>query len=93
MATKKICVHVFISGHVQGIGFRESTRRKAFQLGINGWVKNLEDGRVEAVFEGVEEAVEQMVAWCHKGPFLAEVFEVEIKREKSEGLSGFEIKY
>lgn len=93
MTNKKIRVHVFISGHVQGIGFRASAQRKAYQLGLAGWVKNLADGGVEAVFEGREEAVEEMVQWCHQGPFLAEVFEVEIKREPLENLFGFEIRY
>lgn len=93
MVNKKIRVHVFISGHVQGIGFRASAQRKAYQLSLAGWVKNLADGGVEAVFEGPEEVVEEMVQWCHKGPFLAQVMEVEIKREKPEGLSGFEIKF
>lgn len=93
MVNKKIRVHVFISGHVQGIGFRASTQRKAHQLGLAGWVKNLADGGVEAVFEGPEEAVEKMVQWCHQGPFLAQVMKVEIKREKPEGLNGFEIKF
>ena len=93
MTAKRIRVHVWIEGHVQGIGFRAFTRRKAYQLSLAGWVKNLDDGRVEAVFEGGEEAVEKMVQWCHKGSFLAQVLDVEIKREKVEGLIGFEIRH
>ena len=62
-----IRAHVFISGRVQGVNFRWYTQHKAQQLGLSGWVRNLWDGRVEAVFEGSEPAVRQAVAWCHTG--------------------------
>jgi acylphosphatase len=64
---------LFISGRVQGVNFRYYTQRKAQQWRLTGWVRNLWDGRVEAVFEGSEEAVHKAVSWCHVGPPLAEV--------------------
>lgn len=60
-----IRAHVFVTGRVQGVGFRYSTVDTASQLGLTGWVRNLPDGRVEAVFEGVRDIVEDMVRWCH----------------------------
>ena len=71
-------VHVFVSGKVQGVFFRSSTKDKADELGLSGWVKNLQDGRVEAVFEGDEGMVEKMVEWCRKGPEYASVAGVEV---------------
>ncbi len=85
--------HLFVSGRVQGVTFRASTRRKARQLGVNGWVKNIPDGRVEAVFEGEEESVEEIVDWCHRGPGPADVDEVEKTEEDPKGVEGFEIRY
>lgn len=86
-------VHLFISGRVQGVTFRASTRRKARDLGVNGWVKNLSDGRVEAVLEGEESGVDNLVEWCRHGPRLATVEEVEVKEEKPKGLDRFEVKF
>lgn len=86
-------VHVYISGRVQGVWFRASTKRIADEYGLSGWVKNLPDGRVEAVFEGDEEAVKKAVKWCHQGPPGAVVEKVEVIEEIPEGLSGFFIKY
>ena len=73
--------HVIISGRVQGVWFRTSTRDKAEQLGLTGWVKNTVDGCVEAVFEGEEERIEEMINWCHQGPPLAEVGNIEVKKQ------------
>ena len=70
--------HVFISGRVQAVGFRWSTQRKAQLLKLTGWVRNLWDRRVEAVFEGEAEAVRQAVAWCHTGDPPARVSQVEV---------------
>ncbi len=81
-----------ISGRVQGVGFRYWTCELAEQLGLGGWVRNLGDGRVEAVFEGPDESVERMVRWCHRGPPGAEVGEVEVLREEPEGVLGFEVR-
>ena len=84
--------HIFVSGRVQGVTFRASTRRKAQELGVGGWVKNLPDGRVEAVFEGDEEDVKKMVEWCHKGPRLARVEDVEVEEENPKGEDSFRIR-
>ena len=74
-------VHVIIYGRVQGVWFRVSTKNKAEQLGITGWVRNTSDGNVEAVFEGDEKIIEEMLEWCNHGPPLAEVDNVEVKRQ------------
>jgi acylphosphatase len=85
--------HVYVSGQVQGVFFRDSTRAKAEQLGLAGWVRNLPDGRVEALFEGPSEKVREMVRWCEEGPSHAEVDDVETGFEASRGdLRGFEVR-
>jgi acylphosphatase len=85
--------HVYVSGQVQGVFFRDSAREKARQLGLNGWVKNLPDGRVEALFEGPSERVREMVRWCEQGPSQAEVENVETEFEASKGdLTSFEVR-
>ena len=90
----KKSVHVLISGRVQGVWFRASTKQKAEELGITGWVRNTSDGKVEAVFEGEEEIVQKMIEWCRHGPPLATVEHVEIKQQKpTDGFEGFTIKY
>ena len=83
---------VLVSGQVQGVFFRASAREEAAQRGVAGWARNLPDGRVEAVFEGPEEAVGAMVDWCRQGTSLADVREVEVETEEPEGLEGFEIR-
>lgn len=83
--------HVLISGRVQGVGYRFSTQDVASVYSLSGWVRNLPDGRVEAVFEGDRVAVENMIQWCHKGPPHSQVNEVRVEYEKPEGLKGFEI--
>ncbi|NIA10240.1 MAG: acylphosphatase [Nitrospiraceae bacterium] len=85
--------HVFISGKVQGVWFRASAKEKAEQLMLSGWARNLPDGRVEAVFEGGDKAVDEMVKWCHRGPPLARVDNVEVKYETPQGERGFSVKY
>lgn len=89
-----IRVHVIISGHVQGVFFRDKTQRQANARGVTGWVRNLSDGRVEAVFEGDEKAVQQVVFWCQQGPPNAYVTGVESHSEAviNEYLS-FSIRY
>ena len=84
--------HVYVSGRVQGVFFRDSARKEAERRGVTGWARNLPDGRVEAVFEGPEEAVEAMVAWCGEGTSWANVEDVEASREDPEGLEGFRIR-
>lgn len=77
--------HVFVSGRVQGVCFRAATREEACRLGLTGWVKNCRDGRVEAVFEGVEENVDNAVEWCKSGPSGAEVTHVTVKELQATG--------
>ncbi|MCK4453895.1 acylphosphatase [Candidatus Parcubacteria bacterium] len=91
---KKIRVHLFISGRVQGVFFRENTRRKAEKLELNGWVRNLPDGRVEIILEGDEEKVKKMIKWTKKGPIIAKVDEVEIEEKEYENeFKDFKIEY
>jgi acylphosphatase len=84
--------HVFVSGRVQGVAYRANTRDTAREAGVSGWVKNLDDGRVEAVFEGDDEHVERMVEWCHSGSPAAAVEGVDTEYGDPEGLSGFEVR-
>lgn len=90
MATVR--ARVIVSGVVQGVFFRESTRRAALDMGAAGWVRNLHDRRVEAVFEGEPEAVEGMVAWMRIGPERAVVESHERFTEPPEGLTGFDVR-
>jgi len=87
----QIRVHVFVAGKVQGVGYRASTWDMAQLLKLNGWVRNLRDGRVEAVFEGAAYQVEEMLRWCHQGPPAAIVKEVTVNHEPLEGLKQFEV--
>lgn len=75
---KKLRAHVFIAGRVQGVSFRWFTQHKAQELKLTGWVRNLWDGRVEAVFEGEEDAVRRAVAWCYTGEPPARVTDVDV---------------
>lgn len=83
---------VVVEGRVQGVWFRESTRRMAEEAGICGWVRNLPEGSVEAVFEGSRDAVDHAVAWARSGPPRAEVSSLSEFAEKPEGLNGFEVR-
>ena len=86
-------VHLYISGSVQGVFFRDTTRQVAQSVGVTGFVKNLRDGRVEVVAEGENEAVEKLVQWCHAGPPAAVVESVEIHNESyKEEFEIFEVK-
>jgi acylphosphatase len=73
--------HVFISGFVQGVGFRRFVRHHALRLGLRGWVKNLPDNRVEAVLEGSKEKISQLINICRKGSFLSEVKNIAVEWE------------
>jgi len=87
-------VHVWISGRVQGVFFRAEVHDEATRRGLTGWVKNLPDGRVEAVFEGDANQVEAMLAWCQSGSPLSRVEQVETREETfQEGSKVFEIRY
>jgi acylphosphatase len=83
---------VVVSGTVQGVFFRDTCRRVAVTHRVAGWVRNLPDGRVEAVFEGAAEPVQRLVDWARRGPEQASVVRMEIHDEQPEGLSGFDIR-
>jgi acylphosphatase len=83
---------VVVRGDVQGVFFRDSTRKEADSRGVAGWVRNRDDGSVEAVFEGPEDAVEAMVEWCRSGPSKADVEDVEVSEEEPEGLDSFDVR-
>ena len=83
---------VVISGRVQGVFFRDTCRRLAQQHGVSGWVRNLSDGSVEAVFEGPAGAVGRLVEWSRQGPRSAVVEDVRVQSEPPEGISGFQIR-
>lgn len=83
---------VIVSGAVQGVFFRDTCRATATAQGVGGWVRNLPDGRVEAVFEGETGAVEQLVDWAHEGPPTAGVEKAEVYEEQPEGLTEFEVR-
>ena len=88
----RIRAHVFVSGRVQGVYYRATTRDTARERGVDGWVRNLDDGRVEAVFEGPEAAVESMLEWCHTGSPKARVDDVDVEYGDPGGIEGFEIR-
>jgi acylphosphatase len=86
--------HLIISGRVQGVAYRYSLEDLARRLGINGWVKNTSRGQVEALLEGKEDKIKEAVAWCHKGPSLALVEDIEIEYEEYQGeFDTFSIKF
>lgn len=92
--TNKIQIKVMVTGRVQGVFYRASTKNEAERLGINGYVKNLPNASVEAVFEGDRPVVDRMIEWCRKGPAGARVDHV--RTEEADTLSGykiFEIRY
>ena len=86
--------HVFVNGQVQGIFFRQNTKQKAESHGVTGWVRNLPDGRVEAVFEGKEEDVRALVDFCRKGPRGAVITNVDVTFEGFAGeFRNFKVSY
>ena len=85
---------VIVHGFVQGVWFRQSTKDEATRLGVVGWVRNLPDGSVEAMFEGEKKKVEEIVGWCHRGPSGAQVTGVDVGWERPTGeFSRFDIRY
>jgi acylphosphatase len=89
----KVRAHIFISGRVQGVFYRDWAREEASSLGLRGWVRNLRDGRVEAVFEGFKEDIQEIISQCSEGSRAANVDNIDIKWEKAtDELEGFEIK-
>lgn len=87
MIRRRVVVH----GHVQGVFFRDATRQRARQHRVAGWVRNNRDGTVEAVFEGDDDGVDRLVAFCHDGPRAARVERVEVFEEEPEGLRSFDV--
>ena len=83
---------VVVHGQVQGVFYRDSCRREAQRLGVTGFVRNVDDGTVEAVFEGDPDAVSTMLDWAHTGPMRAQVSRVGIAEEEPEGLTAFEVR-
>ena len=90
--SEQIRRRVVVHGHVQGVFFRDSTEREARSRGLAGWVRNREDGAVEAVFEGAPDDVRALVEFCESGPRAADVEQTETSEEEPEGLSGFEVR-
>jgi acylphosphatase len=80
---------VLISGRVQGVAFRDACHRAATECGVTGWVRNLGDGRVEAVFEGPADQVDRMVEWARQGPRTAAVNDIAVQTEPAQGLTEF----
>lgn len=83
---------VVVQGHVQGVFFRETTRRRALSAGVAGWVRNTPEGCVEAVFEGERDAVDRLVTFAREGPRGARVDWVDVVSEEPEGLEGFDVR-
>lgn len=92
MPTDVIARRVVVSGRVQGVFFRDSCQREASSRGVGGWVRNVDDGTVEAWFEGPAEAVSAMVEWCSSGPPRAEVSDVDVSDVEPSGASGFDVR-
>lgn len=90
----KVRAHVIVMGRVQGVFFRYETRSVALRHNVAGWVKNRRDGDVEAVFEGEEDDVKNVIDWCKKGPPMARVEDVKLEWEENGGeFQGFDITY
>lgn len=86
-------IHIFVSGKVQGVFFRENTKKKAAEFELSGFVKNLQNGKVEAVFEGEKEKIEKIIQWMEKGPKTAQIKNIEINRQNYQGeFKNFEIR-
>ena len=85
----RVCWHALVRGRVQGVGYRQHTDEQAERLDLDGWVRNLDDGRVEVLFEGEAEAVQELAAWLEQGSPAAEVVEVALSEMPLQGLAGF----
>lgn len=88
----RICLHGYVSGKVQGVSFRQYTSEEAERLDLDGWVRNLPDGRVEVLVEGEESVVRELEAWLSIGSPLAEVEAVELQEQSLQGITGFVIR-
>lgn len=89
MIRRRVVVH----GRVQGVGFRYSCQYRASELGVHGWVRNRDDGAVEAVFEGEDDAVQRMIGWARVGPRYSGVTRIEVTEEAPKGENRFQIVY
>ncbi len=89
----KKCIHAIVHGRVQGVYFRDYTRREALRLGVCGWVRNLIDGTVEVLAEGPPEAVDSLLAWLHTGSPMSEVTKVDSREEQPDNYSSFVVRY
>jgi acylphosphatase len=85
----RLCWHALVSGRVQGVAYRQHTDEQALRLDLDGWVRNLDDGRVEVLFEGEAEAVQALATWLEQGPSAAEVADVTLSEMPLQGLAGF----
>ena len=85
-------VHLFVQGRVQGVFYRAKTQKTANALGLSGWVRNCADGSVEIHAEGNREQLEELIAWCRRGPALASVSNIDLNWLEAEGLSAFDIR-
>jgi len=92
MAESPVRRRVRASGEVQGVFFRDATRREAERRGVAGWARNCSDGTVEAVFEGPSDAVSAMVEFVRGGPGHASVSHLDVEQEEPEGLAGFDVR-
>ena len=88
----RIARHAIVRGTVQGVAFRWYAKERARELGLAGWIRNLEDGRVEAWIEGDSGAVEEMLAWLRRGPPAARVTGLEVVEETASGAERFEVR-
>ncbi len=89
-----MAARVFVSGFIQGVGYRQFVKKISRQIGLNGWVRNLPDGRVEALFSGSKDKIEKAIEQCWKGPFLSEVKSVDVEwlGDKESNFTIFEIR-
>lgn len=92
MKQERVRARALVSGRVQGVWFRQTTAAKAAELGVDGWVRNLEDGRVEAVFEGSPASVDLALAFASTGPERARVDTIDVTREPPTGHTGFSVR-
>ena len=87
------CVHLIVAGRVQGVNFRHYTKKKASELGLKGYAKNLENDDVEVVIEGSEEKIKELIDFIKKGPGIASVTGIQVKHKMTENFKSFEIRY